>query len=42
VGISVDDDENVVKDRIEKKKWTAIEHLTLGSWDNNHDLIKLF
>lgn len=42
VAVSVDDTETTIQDRIEKKKWTSIEHLTLGSWDNSHDLIKLF
>lgn len=42
VGVSVDDTESTVQERIEKKKWLSIEHLTLGSWDNNHDLIKMF
>jgi len=42
IAVSVDDTEDVVQQRIEQKKWTSIEHLTLGSWDKDHDLIKLF
>ena len=42
VGVSVDDNESTVQERIDKKKWNSIEHLTLGSWDNSHDLIKMF
>jgi len=42
VAVSVDDDLEGLKKRIESKKWDKIEHLTLGSWDGEHDLIKFF
>lgn len=38
----MDDTEATVVERIQKKGWTSIEHLTLGGWDNSHDLIKMF
>lgn len=42
VGVSVDDDLDELKKRIDKKDWKRIEHLTLGGWDGEHSLIKTF
>ena len=42
VGVSVDDDVETIKQRVESKDWKRIEHLTLGGWDNDHELIKQF
>lgn len=42
VGVSVDDDLDSIKDRVQTKKWEKIEHLTLGGWNNEHKLIQNF
>ena len=42
VGVSVDDSKEVIKSRVESKKWDKIIHLTLLGWKNQHSLIKDF
>lgn len=42
VGVSVDDDVDVIKQRVESKGWQKVEHLTLNGWDGEHRLIKTF
>lgn len=42
MAVSVDDDMDSIKQRVETKDWKRIEHLALGSWDGTHSLIKLF
>jgi len=32
VGVSVDDSKETIKNRVEQKGWTKIEHLTLLGW----------
>ncbi|EGR34507.1 thiol:disulfide interchange protein, putative, partial [Ichthyophthirius multifiliis] len=42
VGVSVDDNRDVVLKRIDDKKWDKIEHLKLNGWDGEHPLLKDF
>lgn len=34
VGVSVDDDVNDIKQRVDSKGWNRIQHLTLKGWNN--------
>jgi hypothetical protein len=38
--VSVDDEKDTIKQRVESKKWNKIVHLTLLGWKNDHGLIK--
>jgi hypothetical protein len=40
IGVSVDDEKDTIKQRVESKKWNKIVHLTLLGWKNDHGLIK--
>ena len=42
VGVSVDEDKEVIKKRVQEKKWHSVTHLTLLGWQNDHSLIKDF
>lgn len=42
VGVSVDDDFEVVRNRVETKGWQSVEHLGLEGWKGDHALIKDF
>ena len=42
VGVSVDEDKETIKERVNSRDWKAIQHLTLGGWDGNHGLVKDF
>ena len=42
VAVSVDEDLECIRERIEKKKWNNIEHLTLMCWNNEHGLVSNF
>lgn len=42
VAVSVDDQKEDIKKRVEDKKWNDIIHLTLGGWDGEHKLVKDF
>jgi hypothetical protein len=42
VGVSVDESKDVIKERIEAKKWHNVIHLTLLGWQGEHPLIKDF
>lgn len=33
VGVSVDEEIEDVRKRVETRKWDKVEHLTLGKWD---------
>lgn len=40
--MSVDEELEQIKTRVTTKGWGKVEHLTLGSWDGEHELIKNF
>lgn len=40
--MSVDDSKEVIKKRIETKKWDKVVHLTLEGWNGEHKLIQDF
>lgn len=42
VGVSVDDSKDIIKERVESKKWDRVVHLTLLGWQGEHALIKDF
>ena len=42
VALSVDEDLENLKEKITKKGWSKIQHLTFGKWDNEHSLIQDF
>ena len=42
VAVSVDDDKESVKNRVQNKKWDKIVHLTLLGWKGEHKLIQDF
>lgn len=42
VGVSVDDNADTVRNRVDKNKWHDVEHLTLGGWKHDHSLISTF
>lgn len=42
VAVSVDEEKEGVKERINSKGWTKITHLTLNKWDGDHKLIQNF
>ena len=42
VAVSVDEDKALIAGRVNSKKWTKIQHLTLLGWNGDHQLIKDF
>lgn len=38
----MDEDKEVIKNRVNAKKWHKVEHLTLLGWRNDHAIIKDF
>lgn len=40
IAVSVDEDKQTIKTRVETRKWNDIIHLTLGGWDGDHKLVK--
>lgn len=42
MGVSVDESKDVIKKRVDDKKWHSVIHLTLLGWNNDHLLIKDF
>jgi hypothetical protein len=42
VAVSVDDQKEVIVNRINTRGWTKIEHLTLLGWKHDHPLISDF
>ncbi len=42
VAVSVDEDKEVIKQRVNTKGWNKIEHLTLLGWKGDHPLIQNF
>lgn len=42
VGVSVDDDKKMIKERVQDKKWHSITHLALLEQKGYHPLIKDF
>lgn len=42
VAVSVDEDKALIAGRVNSKKWTKIQHLTLLGWNGDHLLIKDF
>ena len=42
VAVSVDDEKALIAGRVNSKKWTKIQHLTLLGWNGDHLLIKDF
>lgn len=41
-GVSVDEDFQQVRNRVDDKNWKKIKHLGLGKWDKSHPLITMF
>lgn len=42
VAVSVDEEKEVIATRVNSRKWTKIQHLTLLGWKGDHHLIKNF
>jgi thiol-disulfide isomerase/thioredoxin len=42
VGVSVDEEKETIAARVNSRKWTKIQHLTLLGWKGEHQLIKNF
>jgi len=42
IGVSVDEEKEVIQQRVTNKKWEKITHLTLLGWKKDHPLIQEF
>lgn len=42
IGVSVDESKDVIRERVESKKWNKVLHLTLLGWKQQHPLVSEF